>query len=373
MTRDTSFLNLFRGIAALWVVLAHCAIWGWGGIADVLEPKKAVDLFMVISGFLMVYTIDRASDRESPFAWRTWRKFYIRRFFRIAPAYYLALAAVFLLQGILVHNAGELMALHPERWGTAPPGHPDFSPTAVFLHVTFLFGLLPQYSAVSGLPAWSLSVEMQFYALFPLIYMALRRWRFSLVSIVLAAASLVFAWQYFHGVQRGAFPTFPEPSLLAFHLAKFVVGMLIYEAGRVRRPLLLVVATLVLLAASRGYGVSAVGLVCLVGALAACWYSAVPSWIGEGFRSRAVTLLSDASYSVYLIHNMLINLVGQPVLAAVVGHGAPLWMGETALTLSVLLTAYPLALLMHGTIERMGIEWGKRLAHSRAPVAPPMT
>jgi peptidoglycan/LPS O-acetylase OafA/YrhL len=373
MTRDTSFLNFFRGLAALWVVLAHCGIWGSGGVPDVLEPKKAVDLFMVISGFLMVYTVDRASDREQPFAWSTWRKFYIRRFFRIAPAYYAALATVFVLQGALAQGAGNLMALHPERWGSATAGYPDFSLKAMFLHLTFLFGLLPSYASVSGLPAWSLSVEMQFYALFPLVYMAARRWSLARVCVCLAALSLLFSRQYFHAVDAGRVSRFAEPSLLEFHFAKFATGMLIYEAGRLRRPFLLLLAGLVLLVTVRVYGTSAILLVLIVASLAAFWYVGVPAWAGRSFHSGVVTFLSDSSYSVYLLHNMVINLVGWPVLAWALEAGAPLKVAETALTVSVVLTAYPLAYVIFLTVERAGISWGKQIAHSRAPVAAPMT
>lgn len=373
MHRDTSFLNFFRSIAALWVVLAHCAIWGWGGVFDVLEPKKAVDLFMVISGFLMVYTIDKGRERENPFGWETWRKFYIRRFFRIAPAYYLAFLVAAAVQGWILPAAGHLMALHPGWWNGVHLTSPDYSLLSLFLHATFLFGLLPQYAAVSGLPAWSLSVEMQFYALFPLIYMAARRWSFPLIAVVMAGASILFARQYLHGVDKGVLPRFAEPSLLAFHLAKFIVGMLIYEAGRTRRPLLLAIAIAVLLVTVRVYGVSAVGLVLVVVALACCWYGGVPAWVARVFHSAPVKFLSETSYSVYLIHNLLINLVGWPVLAWAVGSGAPLWAAESALTVSVVITAYPLAYLMYRTVEIAGIEWGKRMVHSRAPVAAPMT
>jgi peptidoglycan/LPS O-acetylase OafA/YrhL len=374
MQRDTSFLHFFRAIAALWVVLAHCAIWGWGGVPDLLEPKKAVDLFMVISGFLMMFTIDKGVTREDPNQVATWRNFFIRRLFRIAPAFYLAFVIAAFAQGWVVPAARHLMSLHPDQWNGFAAELPDHSPVSLFLHATFLFGLLPDYSAVSGLPAWSLSVEMQFYFLFPLIYLAVRRWSFGAVAMALGVASLLLTRQYYHGVESGRLPTFAEPSLLIFHLAKFVVGMLIYEAGRTKKPMLILLAALLLAAAAvRPYGLPASGLMLIVAGLAWCWYLGVPDRINALFKSAFVGFLSDASYSVYLLHNLIINLVGWPVLAWVRGLGAPLWVAEAALTVSVVATAYPLAYLMYRTVEVAGVRWGKRMAHSGAPIAAPMT
>ena len=42
-------------------------------------------------------------------------------------------------------------------------------------HLTILFGLIPGHTASSGLPDWSLSLEMQFHAVFPRVYLAARR------------------------------------------------------------------------------------------------------------------------------------------------------------------------------------------------------
>lgn len=77
-SRDTSFLNAFRGAAALWVVVAHCMIWGGVPFNPIPDPKLAVDLFMLLSGFLMLYTVDRSR--------KDWGRFGLRRFFRLAPA-----------------------------------------------------------------------------------------------------------------------------------------------------------------------------------------------------------------------------------------------------------------------------------------------
>ncbi len=78
------FMNAFRTFAAMWVVLAHCILWGefplWFP-----NPQLAVDLFMMLSGFLMVATVEAREHRHRLSAAATWIAFYLRRFFRLAP------------------------------------------------------------------------------------------------------------------------------------------------------------------------------------------------------------------------------------------------------------------------------------------------
>lgn len=51
LKQEYLFINFYRAFAAFLVVLAHCMIWsGWEGF--VLNPKIAVVLFMIISGYL---------------------------------------------------------------------------------------------------------------------------------------------------------------------------------------------------------------------------------------------------------------------------------------------------------------------------------
>ena len=62
---NTGFLDGLRALAAFSVLTCHCMIWsGWPGSGIPLLPgpgmlaKMAVDLFMIISGFLMAYNAE---------------------------------------------------------------------------------------------------------------------------------------------------------------------------------------------------------------------------------------------------------------------------------------------------------------------------
>src|SRR5512139_1058013 len=99
MQREISYLNGLRGVAALWVLVAHCMIWGGWTLTPIPDAKIAVDLFMMISGFLMVTNAGQRATAEPMERPSSWISFYVRRFFRLAPAYYLSLWLAVALSG----------------------------------------------------------------------------------------------------------------------------------------------------------------------------------------------------------------------------------------------------------------------------------
>jgi peptidoglycan/LPS O-acetylase OafA/YrhL len=362
--RNTDFLDLFRGLAAFWVAAAHCMIWGKGPLPDFLDPKRAVDLFMVISGFLMVYTLDRIGD--NPSLWSTWRAFYIRRFLRIAPLYYTALAAVMLLWPLVSHGLTNLQSLDPAKWAgnrVYGPQFQDFGPFSIFLHLTFLFGLSPRYSFSTSLPDWSLSLEMQFYAVFPLLYLATRR-RSMMLMVAVALGFGCFAFTHYYDAAADAriVPMFNEPSLLLFNLPKFLVGMLLYNAGRRRSWPSAATAIVMFVIALRHYGITMWLAASLVSALGACWYFRQPQWAMRITGSKPVRFFSETSYAVYLFHGIMLATIGGLILPK--GPGFLL-----LLPAAVLGSAYLLGWVANRTVERWGVDLGKRIT-GRRPAKP---
>jgi peptidoglycan/LPS O-acetylase OafA/YrhL len=339
---DTQFLNLFRALAALWVVVGHCAIWS--GVKAFPAPGMAVDLFMVISGFLMMFTVD-GTRRGEGWAW----EFYLRRFFRIAPAYYVALVMVFFLQR---HYHAGMLALGRD----INPDLLDFPPidgANLAMHLSFLFGLVPQYADSTMLPDWSLSLEMQFYAVFPAIYVVARTCKFLPIAIGLTVFSVAARIVYYRLAEAGLVGVFREPSLLLFCLPMFLFGILIHEArnkGTIWGGL--AIAGLTALEV-RAHGLAGFSVVTLVALLALCWLR------GIRLRSWIVDFASSCSYSVYLIHGFVLFLVG-PMVPGVVGR-----------TFMVIALSYGLSWLSFRYIELPGIALGKRFAKRRF-AAPPM-
>ena len=136
------FIDGLRGLMAVWVFVYHANIAVAGGM-PIPAGATAVDIFMLISGFLMVHQCRLRQAREPWDAPMTWLKFLQRRFFRLAPLYYVALAVALLLGSQLSEMQDEVQAVFPLPWGDLSHRDPsvhNFTAENILLHVTFLFG-----------------------------------------------------------------------------------------------------------------------------------------------------------------------------------------------------------------------------------------
>ena len=79
------------------VLVGHCMILTGFSLPIIGQPDFGVDLFILLSGSLMVFQYQLRSEFEDWTTPRTWAAFWIRRFFRIAPLFYLMLAAALIL------------------------------------------------------------------------------------------------------------------------------------------------------------------------------------------------------------------------------------------------------------------------------------
>ena len=372
MVKEYTFINLFRATAAFWVVFEHCLVWGgWSGVP--LPPAKiGVDLFMIISGFLMAANAS-ARDRFEPLtSARHRRRFWLRRFFRIAPAYYLSLALAVATGSYFLGGYAELQKLNPAQWaagGVYDPARFEYSAGNILLHLGFLFGLHPTASFSTFLPDWSLSLEMQFYAAFPLLYLAMRK--FGVIKTALGLGLPVFVLGY--GISSLVF--YYEPSLLCFKLNYFLAGMVVYyvlnETAGARRRLLLAASALLLVSIDFRYGANlAVPPVLLLSMLALGWLETTgqtPAWLARVLGGRVVRFASDTSYGVYLFHGFFISASGW-----LISRSDSLLLLEPPQRVVFMLAfvstlAYALAYWVYRRVELPGIRLGKRVIEKVAP------
>ena len=135
---------------------------------------RGVDLFFVISGFLITLGLFRAKDKALPPITSLYR-FYIRRCLRILPIYYVVLLFVFLFNH--KHIAG------------AMPWH--------LLYLSnFYFIKIQKFSGVGHL--WSLSVEEQFYLFWPLLilFIPTKRILWAIIPAIIIGIISKAYWQY---------------------------------------------------------------------------------------------------------------------------------------------------------------------------------
>ena len=140
------FLDGIRGVAAFWVLIGHCMIWGgWYGI-PLPNPKVAVDIFMLVSGYLMFHLAEERAQSEPSGQFATAIKFWARRYFRIAPVYYVALVSSFLLGDTIQSGMLSLQHANFKHWVGSIyfPWHFNYSISSFFMHLSFLFGISPK-------------------------------------------------------------------------------------------------------------------------------------------------------------------------------------------------------------------------------------
>ena len=373
MPIDTGFLNGIRAIAAFWVLSAHCMIWGgWYGL-PLPNPKIAVDLFMVLSGFLMAYTMGERISPEIPNDPHPWLAFYVRRFFRIAPAYYFSLGLAVVLAPIFLGGYAQLQNLNPERWVGATQYDPmriHFGAKNIAMHVSFLFGLVPQYVSSTGLPDWSIGLEMQFYAVFPIIFVACRKYGLFGTCLTLAVACYFLKAGYHVASNRGMIDVFPEPSLLIFKLDIFLAGLLVCEyatsTSNLNRVLSALLAVGISLMQIRYYGFRALSLstFVLVMLLLFSRHSLLSRTRQIGnliFNNSLTRFMSDTSYSVYLFHGFFLSIIGSQIATFCHERELPKAEGVGIIWFVVLVLTYCFSALVYRFIELRGIRLGKLL------------
>ncbi|WP_019671754.1 acyltransferase family protein [Psychrobacter lutiphocae] len=190
-------INGLRAVAVIAVVLFHFhAAWMPGGFAG-------VDVFFVISGFLMTGIIFRGFENNN----FSLAQFYLARTNRIIPAL-AALCFVMMLFGWFY-----LMPLDYKALGKHALSSVAFISNFIYLNESGYFAADSHEKWL--LHTWSLSVEWQFYLLYPLVLMALHR-LFSLekLKVVLIFSALlsfvVGIWTSINAPEAAYFLLFPR-------------------------------------------------------------------------------------------------------------------------------------------------------------------
>lgn len=147
-------VDAVRGLAAAFVLVAHVSFWtGTSGLdvpgAILARGDSGVAIFFVLSAMLLLrpWITGRTAART----------YWAHRLIRIYPAYLLALAGVLVVAALLPGQTG----------GVGSPGK-------ILAHLFFLQGYTDdQYQAFTQ--TWSLTTEITFYLLVPVIGIALGR------------------------------------------------------------------------------------------------------------------------------------------------------------------------------------------------------
>jgi len=299
----------------------------------------AVNLFFVLSG----YWIYRMYENKYTTARRPVLLFLASRFLRVLPIFWL-------FNGLAIFKH---YALHDGVFSAQKP-------LDIFPNVCVLgYASLPQMPLV---PAWSLDIEMQFYLIFPMLYLVLKATRAYAPALVAAAVVISAVCSY--ALQDSDYTVFP-------FLGFFMLGGL--AAGRQwqpSRPLILAgsvlsivfLACVLLLPMLRGFAIHGVDPAKF------SWNPALnfaltlflaPVFLSSVHRksTRADRLLGDASYVLYCSHWLAVlvaanYLAGLPHLTK-----API---ITALLMITYLISFVLTIYVDRPIGRWRERWVSR-------------
>jgi len=179
-------LDGLRAVAVLLVVVAHGSVRLWPREAVIRAGWVGVQIFFVLSGFLITYLLLAEKQRTGKISLRD---FYIRRGLRIWPLYYamLLLYAFVLPRFDSTAFSNVFVSVDTAEW----PVYRD----ALWPHFVFLQNYLTSAAEVRlGLGVyWSLAVEEHFYLAWPMVVILFPRralpW---LLGLTIVGSSLLF-------------------------------------------------------------------------------------------------------------------------------------------------------------------------------------
>ena len=355
-------LDHLRAFAITYVFIFHYRYFGHPDWEPALGKFgwTGVDLFFVLSGFLIAGQLFSAVAKGKPIPLR---EFFTKRFFRIIPPFLVVLFIYFAFP-------------YAREWGKP-------SPLWRYLTFTLNFNLdLKKYSTFSH--AWSLCVEEQFYLILPLCF-----WLFTyfkagtkavyLIAFLFIAGFVLRIWCWDNQVaplissgnmralwnQYVYYPTYNRLDGLLTGVS--IAGLFTFYpqiknwANRYN-VLLMLTGLLGLVAAyfvcadresfnTGTYGFLVVSLA--YGLILAAFVS--PANILYRVKSKVTSLIATLSYSLYLVHKIVIHLT-QTLLAK-----AGMDINSTLMMLICITTSIAAALLMRYAVEKPALKLRDRV------------
>jgi peptidoglycan/LPS O-acetylase OafA/YrhL len=341
-----------RGYLALGVYLTHFLVtYNYKLTGEWARPQSrffgncgdvAVSLFFMITGFLF---LNRLLENRDQGRAMNWGRFYTTRIFRLIPLYAFCVAVIF----VIVFAAGGA----------------ELRETPVVLVKRALQWMLLMTPNINGFPrtsliiagvTWTLRYEWVFYLTLPLIAWMLRgRGK---ILLLLSAALTV----YFYVLPA----TIPYISLFTPYFILFWAGGLTAYAyrfenlrGLAREPATSGVAIAALLAVLFGFD-NALGTLPILLMTVFFVSVALGNSLGGLLNLRTSILLGNISYSIYLLHGIVLYLVFSifaPNAMQSATHIVALWLWMPLVGSAVVALSW----LTHRYVEQPGITLGKKI------------
>ena len=358
-SRHLDALTGIRGIAAWLVVLYHIRmsladLLPAGAIAALSKGYLAVDLFFMLSGFVLWYNY---ADRLQRGGMAAAKDFLWRRLARIWPLHGLVLLGFAALAAVLAARGDDTSA---------------YPVAELPLHV-----LLAQNWGTTGAlswnhPAWSISTEMAAYLLFPLAVAAVRWDRLGSAALIAIATALLITLHTIYAVHGFGDLGEDIPRLGIWRcLIEFALGTImcmLWMGWHAHRRAALLAAAACAVSLALGWLLAlpeiafapfafAAGLLAL-----ALDRSAVARFLGSG----AALYLGEISYSTYLAHFGLFIAFKLAFVDASLQIG---WGGLAGFLVLVL----GVSIALYRFVEKPAQRWLNARMPSRAPAPDAVT
>ncbi|WP_158881236.1 acyltransferase [Rhodanobacter sp. L36] len=332
-------LNTLRAIAAIAVVYSH--ITSEAGLHLRLSiGTRGVDIFFVISGFIIAYIGSRNSDR-----------FFLRRLIRVVPFYWVATLALFSVV---------LVAPHLLR---------STQPDIVQLLCSLFF--IPRETAYAGMfptlvLGWSLNYEMYFYVIFSLALLVSKR--FAPILCCMAIITMLLAITA-SGAQNPSVQFYARPLVFEFVFGIGIFYLLYWveqhraalqeaAAGRICLLLVLLVSLVAIfyVESQQGFGLPrqiSSGIPAFLIVLSALLLERI---YRVTVNNRPLFLLGESSYILYLIHPYVVYGLLRTVLRGE-HHSLPVTIAIIVILLAV---SSAIAIAIHLWFEKPAMVFLRR-------------
>jgi peptidoglycan/LPS O-acetylase OafA/YrhL len=335
---DLSTLDFMRALSTVVVVGIHyLGMTGRVPHAMGALPRVVVLMFFVHTSFVLMLSLERQQIKSPE---KLWRRFMLRRFFRVYPLPILVLAAIILFR---IPSQMVPPSFQYLRLGT----------TGIISNFLLTMNLTRSDSILS--PMWSLPYEFQLYFVLPALFLLVQRWRspapvFGLWCVALALALV-----------QPVIPRVGRLDILEF-VPCFVAGILCYKLSKTVKPMLPFVLWPILIPAfmficllsSNPNHWPAAWLACLLTALTAPFIRQAHN----GVVRNVSHWLAQHSFGIYLSHYFCLWLAFR------VNHFP--WLAQWTIFVATMLL---LPVALYRLIESPMISLGNRNWTNKPPIA----
>ncbi len=290
MNKRNANLDIIRIIAILFVVLVHIQNY-YGSYHDFARwGLKGVPLFFILSGYLALKSLDGGTNTKD---------YYIKRIIRIVPTYYIVLVIVYAFDVLceLIFN-GKTPA---ETFGYYGIGGIRYCRYFLFLNT-----LIPSENGLwwnNRYAFWTMPAFALFYLMAPCLSRLLKKTEVALITAIFCMLAIPYASEWLLNLPIDNIDTIATQNPI-FQIYAFILGIAVYNSQKEHKEMLFAAAVIVITICTglNWYGFELLFSVAMIVAVNS------QSIVIHDSAKKIIKILSDSSFTVYLLHGVILNI-----------------------------------------------------------------